>query len=89
MARTVFFTTIEDQVRNDGAHGLLYDHFDDYNAALAKYFTVCAAAATSGIPYHSAYIIRNDGVMIERQVFDRRADDEPEIDNSAESNEEV
>ena len=28
MDRTTFYTTIEDQVRSDGTHGLLYDHFD-------------------------------------------------------------
>lgn len=78
MNRTMFYTSIEDQVRDDGSRGLLYDHYDDYNAALAKYFTVCAAAAISGIPFHAAYIIRSDGVMIERQVFDRRTNEEEE-----------
>lgn len=74
MNKTVFFTTIENQVREDGSRGLLYDHFDDLNAALAKYYTVCAAAATSAIPYHSAHIIRDDGIMIEGRVFDRRSE---------------
>lgn len=77
MPRTTFYTTIENQVRNDGSRGLLYDHFDDENLAYAKYYTVCAAAAVSGIPYHSAHIIRDDGIMIEGKVFDRRGD-EPE-----------
>lgn len=67
-----FYTTIENQVRSDGSRGLLYDHFDDVDRAYAKYFTVCAAAAVSGIPYHAAFIIRSDGVMIEGKVWDRR-----------------
>ena len=75
MPRTTFYTTIENQVRNDGSRGLLYDHFDNENAAYAKYYTVCAAAAVSGIPYHSAHIIRSDGIMIEGKVFDRRSDE--------------
>lgn len=78
MERTTFYTTIENQVRNDGSKGLLYDHFTDENQAYAKYYTVCAAAATSGIPYHSAHIIRDDGIMIEGKVFDRRGGEEPE-----------
>lgn len=67
------YTTIENQVRNDGSFGLLYDHFTDMNAAYAKYFTVCAAAAVSEIPYHSAHILRSDGIMIESRVWDRRS----------------
>ena len=80
MPRTTFYTTIENQVRNDGGRGLLYDHFDNENAAYAKYYTVCAAAAVSEIPYHSAHIIRSDGIMIEGKVFDRRTDDEPNVE---------
>lgn len=72
MEKATFYTTIENQVRSDGSKGLLYDHFDNYDDAIAKFFTVCAAAAKSNIPYHSACIIRDDGVMIEGRVFDRR-----------------
>lgn len=79
MERTLFYTTIENQVRNDGSRGLLYDHFDDESLAYAKYFTVCAAAAVSEIPYHAAHLVRSDGIMIEGRVFDRRSDEpEPE-----------
>lgn len=72
MIKTAFYTTIENQVRVDGSKGLLYDHFDDENQALAKYYTICAAAAVSEIPYHSAAIMRDDGIIIEGRVFDRR-----------------
>lgn len=74
MEKTVFYTTIENQVRNDGSRGLLYDHFDNINAALAKYYTICAAAAVSEIPYHAACIIRDDNIMIEGRVWDRRVE---------------
>ena len=73
MQKTAFYTTIENQLRGDGSRGLLYDHFDDLNAALAKYYTICAAAAVSGIPYHAAYILHSDGYTIEQRIFDRRA----------------
>ena len=81
MDKTVFYTTIENQVRGDGSRGLLYDHFDDLNQALAKYYTVCAAAALSEIPYHAAYILHSDGYMIDQRIFDRRTPIEGE-DNS-------
>ena len=60
MEKTPFYTTIENQVRLDGSKGVLYDHFTDYNAALAKFFTICAAAAISEIPYHSAMLLSCD-----------------------------
>lgn len=73
MEKKTFYTTIENQVREDGSRGLLYDHFDDLNKALAKFFAICNAAAISEIPYHAAHIIRDDGIMIEGRVFDRRS----------------
>lgn len=72
MDKAAFYTTIENQVREDGSRGLLYDHFDDLNQALAKYYTVCAAAALSEIPYHAAHILHSDGYTIEQRIFDRR-----------------
>lgn len=70
-----FYTTVENQLRNDGSYGLLYDHFTDINAAYAKYYTVLAAAAVSEIPYHAGYLIRDDGIMMEGRVFDRRTEE--------------
>lgn len=72
MEKTTFYTTIENQVRNDGSKGLLYDHFDTYEAALAKLYTILAAAAVSEIPFHSGHILRSDGIMTDGRVFDRR-----------------
>ena len=84
-----FYTTIENQVRNDGSFGLLYDHFTDLNLAYAKLYTILAAAAVSEIPYHSGHIFRSDGLLIEGRVFDRRGEipipqPEPEIDPEGE-----
>lgn len=67
-----FYTTLENQVRNDGSKGLLYDHFDSYEAALAKLYTILAAASVSDIPYHSGHIMRSDGMITDGRVFDRR-----------------
>ena len=74
MKKTIFYTTIENQLREDGSRGLLYDHFDDLDAALAKYYTVCAAAAVSDIPYHAAHIMCSEGYTVEQRIFDRRTD---------------
>ena len=74
-----FDTTIENQVRADGSKGLLYDHYDDLGQALAKLYTILAAAAVSEIPYHSGHIYRSDGLLIEGRVFDRRPDEDEEV----------
>lgn len=83
--KTVFFTTIENQLRTDGSYGLLYDHFtaEQYgseeaarNEAEAKYFTICAAAAKSEIPYHEAMLAQSDRGVIRQETYDRREDAE-------------
>lgn len=76
----IFYTTIENQLRDNGTFGLLYDHFTDVNAAYAKLYTILAAAAVSEIPYHSAHLLRSDGIMMEGRVFDRRV--VPEVEPS-------
>lgn len=83
MDNSVFFTTIENQVREDGSKGLLYDHFDNYDAALAKLYTILAAAAVSEIPYHSGHIMRSDGILTDGRVFDRRTSPLPEPEEEA------
>ena len=84
MEKTTFYTTIENQVREDESKGLLYDHYDDLADAEAKYYTICAAAAKSGIPYHAAYLIRDDGVICAWKVYDRRTTETPETTTTEE-----
>lgn len=72
-----FYTLIEKQM-NNGTPATLATHYDTYTAALAAYFTVCAAAAVSTIEYHAAHLVRSDGIMIEGRVFDRREVEEAE-----------
>lgn len=83
-----FYTTIENQLREDGSRGLLYDHFDDEDKALAKYYTICSASAVSKIPYHSAHLLASDGRMIRQEIFDRRVAPESEPDTPEEVTEE-
>lgn len=66
-----FYTVIEKQV-NNGTPATLATHYDSETAALAAFYTICAAAAVSTIEYHAAHIIRSDGIMTEGRVFDRR-----------------
>lgn len=81
MQRTIFYTTIENQVKMDDTRELLYTHYDDINLAYAKFYGILAAAAIGELPYQAAAILRSDGIMIESKVFDRRINDpEPEFE---------
>lgn len=84
MEKTIFYTVLENQIMEGGVAGLLSYHYDDLDSALAKLYTVLAAAAVSGIPYHSGHILRSDGILIEGRVFDRRVTPEPEPVNPEE-----
>ena len=77
--KSLFFTVIESQIAND-AHATLADVYEDYNSALAKLYTILAAAATSQIEYHAGFIVRSDGIMTDGRVFDRRPEPQPEPD---------
>lgn len=87
MEKVTMYTTIENQIREDGTKGLLYDHFTDYDSALAKLYTILAAAAVSELPYHSGHILRDDGIITDGRVFDRRTEsaDTTATDTTAES----
>ncbi len=90
-----FYTTIENQIRHDGSMGLLYDHFEGTvnsltaeERAWAKLYNILAAAAISGIPYHSGHILRSDGLIVDGKVFDRRVEVVPAANDSEEIPEE-
>ena len=74
-----FYTVLEKQL-NNGQAGTIATHYDSETAALAAFYTICAAAAVSTIEYHAAHIIRSDGVMTEGRVFDRRVAPTPETE---------
>lgn len=74
MEKTEFYTIIENQVTKSGAKALLYNHYDSETDALARYFTVCAAAAVSGLPYHAVHMLSSEGYMVQQYIFDRRTE---------------
>ncbi len=43
-----------------------------YDRAQAKFFTVCAAACTSGLPFHEVYLLNSNSGFMRREVWDRR-----------------
>lgn len=67
-----FYTVIENQRNADGTFGLLHYHYTDRDQAYSKYFTICATAAISDIPYYAAYLIDSGVGVIEQREWDRR-----------------
>ena len=68
----MFWTVLEVQEDVSGIRGCLPTIYNDEDAALAKFFTVCAAAAQSALPYHACHILRSDGIIVRGEVFERR-----------------
>lgn len=68
----IFYTVLEIQKDANGTPSCISIIYNDYNAALAKLYTVLSAAASSSLPYHSGHILRSDGILTDGRVFDRR-----------------
>ena len=68
----MFYTVLEIQQMQNGAKACVPYIFDSYDEALAKLYTILAAAAISNIPYHAAFVLRDDGVLTDGKVFDKR-----------------
>ena len=65
----MFYTVVEIQ-KNESA-AVLATCYAEKEKAMAKYYTVLAAAAVSTLPYHAAWLLRSDGVVEEQRAFDR------------------
>lgn len=70
----MFYITCEIQDFDNGTRSVTPLAYDNYDAALANYYSVLAAAAVSPVPYHAAFIYRSDGVLTDCRVFDRRGE---------------
>lgn len=67
-------------MQNDSVSTLAYA-FDDIRSANAKFHSVLAAAALSGLPVHSAVMFTENGVFIKGEDF--TTEPEPETDESS------
>lgn len=74
----MFYSVLEIQVNDKGKKSSLITFFDVEEEAYAKYYSILSVAISSNLVYHSAHIIRDDGLMIEGKVFDRREKNETE-----------
>lgn len=68
----MFYTVLEIQEKQDGTRGCIPLIFDSYDAALAKFYTVLAVAASGTLPYHACVILASSGQITDERIFDRR-----------------
>lgn len=47
----------------------IVDSYDTENEALAKYYSILAAAAVGSVPCHSAVIMHEDGMVVKNECI--------------------
>lgn len=67
-----FWTVLEIQRDNRGIIGAIAQANDREAEAQSSYFSICAAAALSAVPYHAALLINDSGDIEMMRIFDRR-----------------
>ena len=70
----MFYIVNEIQQAANGQISVLATPKTDWNEAQSTFFSICAAASISAIPYHAANIIGDNGLILKCEVFDRRAE---------------
>lgn len=71
----MFWSVIELQTMDNGAHAALVTAFDSEREAQSKYHAILSAAAISDIPYHAAFLINSStGIIEESKIFKREAE---------------
>ena len=61
------FIVIEIQASDTVA--TIVDSYDTENEALAKYYSILAAAAVGSVPCHSAVIMHEDGMVVKNECI--------------------
>lgn len=70
------YIVLEVQTNPDGTVGTLIFSFDDINEAESKYHSVLSAAAISTLPFHVAFMLKNDGYVIKSDGYQHKTIDE-------------
>lgn len=72
------FIVMEIQVNAEGQVATLVSTYGTLAQAMNKYYTILAFAVVSTVPKHSAVILDQMGVLLERNGFDHPVEPEPE-----------
>mgnify|MGYP007070066651 CR=1 FL=1 len=63
------FIVLETQTNTDGTVGIVPTAFYDELEAKSKYHQILSAAAISTLPRHTAFILTDDGYVIQSECF--------------------
>lgn len=63
------YIVIELQTDANGHVGNIVTTYDNLPEAESKFYTICASAALSSVPVHSAVILNNTGMTIANRSF--------------------
>lgn len=74
------YIVIELQTNANGQVGNIVTAYDTLAQAQNKYYTICAYAAVSSIPIHTAIILDSTGMSIAQQCFRHPLNAEGEIE---------
>lgn len=67
-----FWTVLEIQRDARGVVGTIAHANTNEMEAQSSYFGICAAAASSQVPYHAALLINDNGEIEMVRIYDRR-----------------
>jgi len=63
------FIVLETQTHADGTVGVIPTAYTNENEAHSKYHAILSAAAVSSIPKHTAFMLTDDGYVLESRCF--------------------
>lgn len=69
------FIVIEIQVNAEGQVSTLVNAYRTLAEAMNKYYTILAFAVVSNVPRHSAVILDQMGVLLERNGFEHQVEE--------------
>lgn len=72
------FIVLETQTSADGTVGVISNTYSDKNEAKSKYHLILSFAATSSVPVHTAFILTDDGYVIQSECFKHELEVEPD-----------
>lgn len=63
------YIVVETQTNTNGTVGTLINSFEEQNAAENKYHQILASAAISALPFHSAFMLTDEGLMVKSECY--------------------
>lgn len=63
------YIVVETQTNTNGTVGTLINSFEEQNAAESKYHQILASAAISTLPFHCAFMLTDEGLMVKSECY--------------------